>query len=164
MTRKHGPGFDPLAVSPDDAAYAAGLFEGEGSVGSATGWTVRVGMTDREPLDRMAAIFGGRVTGPYRQRGNRKPSWAWSIHGYDTVAAFFDLVAGRLSPRRLGQFGAVLSRLPQLAPVSGACGRDTVAGYAAHRARGEPPCVGCRDAWNRYHVDRGLNRRRRVAP
>jgi hypothetical protein len=70
-----------------DIAWAAGLFEGEGT------WIVRqpqgkgrfptaviaLQMTDRDVVERFAEVMGcGRVTSQVDVRENRKPLWRWT--------------------------------------------------------------------------------------
>jgi hypothetical protein len=63
--------------------WAAGLFEGEGSMTQGSGsLDVRVKMTDEEIVRRFAAIVGsGKVYGPYnyeyRDGITRKLHWVW---------------------------------------------------------------------------------------
>lgn len=61
-----------------EVAWAAGFFDGEGSLRVHNGGNSRrpflsisVSQVDRRPLDRFAAIVGGKVYGPYdRKAGN----------------------------------------------------------------------------------------------
>lgn len=114
-------------------------------------------MTDREPLEHML-IFGGRIAGPYSKLG-KKPFWTWSTHGYHNVEAFLAVTRSWLSPRRIAQIEKSLERKPVATHNAEPCGRNSVAGYAAHRSLGGPPCSGCREAYNAYHRSRGTNRR-----
>lgn len=47
----------------EDVSWLAGLFEGEGSF--SVGRQIAIGQKDREVLDRVQMLFGGRVVGPY---------------------------------------------------------------------------------------------------
>lgn len=70
-------------------AWAAGLFEGEGSIVPRPAGRIRLQlkMTDEDVVRRFGEVVGGRVYGPYRQnsvirRGfERKPFWCWSSAG-----------------------------------------------------------------------------------
>lgn len=71
-------------------AWAAGLFEGEGSVINAAG-RLSVKMTDEDVVRRLHSIVGGRVYGPYSYDTQvdgsvRKPAWMWVSDGADPGA------------------------------------------------------------------------------
>lgn len=74
---------EPLQPSPLDAAWAAGLFEGEGSITvQRQRSTARIGirftmsMTDLDVMQRFCAIVGcGSLTGPTWHSGSTKPQW-----------------------------------------------------------------------------------------
>ena len=94
---------DRPSDDPAERAWAAGLFEGEGSVSPVNhnhnGRSYRyirltMQMTDEDVLRRFAAVMGGRVTGPH-SRGPLGPSsavpdvgarpykdyWSWALRG-----------------------------------------------------------------------------------
>lgn len=102
-------------MDPIQTAYAAGLFEGEGTVYT-DGQNyphASIRMTDREPLERMLATCGGKLYGPYVQhQQNRKDTYLWSVWGWDAVEAFFERLGDHLSPRRVAQFQRVLATAP----------------------------------------------------
>lgn len=65
-------------------AWAAGLFEGEGSVVPVKGGVrLQLKMTDEDVVRRFCAIVGGTVYGPYSYDDIRKPAWAWTSDGAD---------------------------------------------------------------------------------
>lgn len=75
----------------EEIAWAAGLFEGEGSV-FRTKWggvKVQMGMTDLDVLQHLKAVLGGVVNGPYQYEAKdgiqRKPQWRWSSTGPNAV-------------------------------------------------------------------------------
>jgi hypothetical protein len=97
-----------------DIAYAAGLFEGEGSVHvPRVSGAVRMTMTqtDLEPLERLVEILGGYIRGPYvrASRPTNKPWFRWQLSGWDAVDELYVELEPWLSPRRRGQFEASLS-------------------------------------------------------
>ena len=107
------------AASPIDLAWAAGLFEGEGTA------VVQQFRTrpDRRPrlllamaqihpgvLHRFARIVGGNVTGPYVQRGNALPQWRWQATG-GKGEAIADLLLPYLGAVKSEQIRAALARL-----------------------------------------------------
>lgn len=74
-----------------DLAYAAGLIDGEGSIGiygKKLLPVVTVGMTDLEPVQWLADTFGGAVVSHWRpeeQRKHWKPVYRWQA---STKAAY----------------------------------------------------------------------------
>ena len=76
-------------TASEELAWAAGIFEGEGTI-VANGRTFRlvVKMTDRDVVEHFAAVMGGRVLGPYDAHdGVRKPAYVWMAHGVAAVYA-----------------------------------------------------------------------------
>jgi hypothetical protein len=73
----------------DEFAWAAGLFEGEGSISGSSGrLDVRVKMTDEPIVRHFASVMEcGKVYGPYnyeyRDGSKRKPHWVWVATGYE---------------------------------------------------------------------------------
>lgn len=108
-------------ASPVEVAWAAGVFEGEGSIGLANrGETrsptpvLRMNMTDRDVLERFYAIVGfGKVYGPYQYgTAKRKPMFCWQSGGWFYARALFDAFAEHLGERRTARFGEVLAQEP----------------------------------------------------
>ena len=70
-------------IRAEEIAWAAGLFEGEGSVSTqGRAVVIQVKMTDEDVIRRFDAVVGrGRVYGPYVWHGHdgcvRKPFWTW---------------------------------------------------------------------------------------
>jgi hypothetical protein len=92
----------------EDIAWAAGLFDGEGSI-THTGRDLQALLknTDLELVTRFDAIVGrGRVYGPYVHSGRdgfvRKPYWMWLAQG-DAAHDVIEILALWLSRRRLEQ-------------------------------------------------------------
>jgi hypothetical protein len=95
-------------ASAQEIAWAAGLFDGEGSI-THTDRDLQLLLknTDVELVRRFAAIVErGRVYGPYthesRDGYRRKPFWMWLAKG-DAAHDVVDLLASWLSQRRLEQ-------------------------------------------------------------
>lgn len=65
-----------------DAAWAAGFFDGEGSIFlSRNTWTIRVDVAqvDPRPLQKLVDLFGSKVLGPYQPKTkNSKPYYRWA--------------------------------------------------------------------------------------
>ncbi len=94
-------------ATPEEIAWAAGLFEGEGCITETRGRLIlRIHMTDEPVVRRFDDIVTcGLVYGPYRQDNNRdgyrrKPFWAWVASDYNAYDAL-NLLAPWLSDRRL---------------------------------------------------------------
>lgn len=88
-------------VRRSDLFYAAGLLEGEGCFGNTIGIYIEAKMTDREPLDRLVTLFGGRVTGPHlRKNKKHKPIYRWSIRRNSGCLCVMLALRPLLSPRR----------------------------------------------------------------
>lgn len=100
-------------------AWAAGLYEGEGSVSllrrpTSTRPKIQLGLssTDEDVVRRFAAAVNfGRVTGPVF-RTNRKPLWSWRGHGWDLVASFFESARSFLGSRRIMQLEHAIAQRP----------------------------------------------------
>lgn len=95
--------FDP------EIAWAAGFFEGEGTITQCNGRLVtRVKNTDEEPIYHFASIIRfGEVYGPYHHPGQadgckRKPYWVWHAEEYEALEVL-ELLWPWLSGRRKGQ-------------------------------------------------------------
>ena len=92
-----------------DVAWAAGLFEGEGSILVPTermrSIRLRVGSTDRDVLDRLVQVIGGKVRGPYQPNGRntppgRKPIYMWEVQGTNPAQQVLRLFWPYLGIRR----------------------------------------------------------------
>jgi hypothetical protein len=72
-------------------AWAAGFFEGEGTITQSNGrLVVRLNNTDPEPVKRFATIVAfGAIYGPYqyasRDGHRRKPFWIWHSEEYEAL-------------------------------------------------------------------------------
>jgi hypothetical protein len=83
-------------------AWAAGLYEGEGTVTRCGGYLrLSIRMTTEEPVRRFQAVVNcGTVYGPYQNGPGRKPVWMWVGVGEDALDVA-DLLRPWLSaPRR----------------------------------------------------------------
>ena len=123
-----------LATAPPlKLGYAVGVFEGEGTVyvsrpnGRPNPATMRVNMTDREPLEALCEVFGGTISGPYNKPSGRKPIYYWSLTGWTAVEAVHVQIGAYLSPRRRQQFATALADAPP--PER----RGNAGGYTNHR-------------------------------
>lgn len=82
-------------------AWAAGLFEGEGTVGIVNNRvTVTIQMTDKDILDRMQESFGGYLYECKKQQEHHKLSWKWVISDSTEAINFLDMIYPLLGQRR----------------------------------------------------------------
>jgi hypothetical protein len=98
-----------------DIAWAAGFYEGEGSCAFVNGSTrATIGQVNREPLDRIAALFGGHI---FALKGHPagvakkymgRPSWRWIAYGARARGILMTLYQ-MLSAKRQGQVRKALS-------------------------------------------------------
>lgn len=107
---------DPVSTPPltYEIAWAAGLFEGEGTAGlfgkQRVTTNVQIMMTDRAPLERCRDALGfGYVEGPQRIRQGWKPLYVWRVGKAAEIVAFFDAVWPFLSQRRKEQAGPLIA-------------------------------------------------------
>ena len=73
-----------------DAAWSAGLFDGEGCVGvyyygPTLGLTVQFGMTDLEPLEKLCTLWGGSIH-KLGCRSTGAQVWHWTVRGKPALA------------------------------------------------------------------------------
>jgi hypothetical protein len=100
-------------------AWAAGLYEGEGScVERKYGWTLVVPSTDHDVLERFHAAVGcGKVFGPYQpKRPGSKRVWKWMCSDKAGIERFGERIFPMLMPRRRMQ---VQRALDHVATVKG---------------------------------------------
>src|SRR5689334_25276809 len=90
----------------ENLAWAAGLFEGEGSITiTKSGAVLVVNMTDKDVLERFSAILGmGKLYGPIKPRiAHHKEQWLWKVgaaHETQAVlAAFWCFLGSRRKAR-----------------------------------------------------------------
>lgn len=143
-----------MICSMHDAAWAAGLFEGEGSfVVSPKGHPrLQFKMTDQDVVLRFQAVVGvGNVNGPYQAAsGNRQPYWEWRCSG-EEAQALARLLLPYLGIRRTAQANRVL-QWNRTNVKSAECGSHS--GAMKHYRAGEKPCDECRIAHCEYEKTR----------
>jgi hypothetical protein len=97
-----------MSLESAQIAWAAGLFEGEGTIVDSAGPVqLRVKMTDLDVLERLLDVFGvGEIYGPYESGSRdghvRKPHWVW-ICGEPFVRKVFEAMAPWLGARRIAR-------------------------------------------------------------
>lgn len=119
------------ALSEYDLGWLVGLIEGEGSF---TSWKteprVLLKMTDRDTVERFAALLGTRVTGPYSYPGQQlgtKPYYMARISGA-RARSFMASTRTRYSARRQEQVAALLGNQLDMAEGSRAEANEVARG------------------------------------
>lgn len=100
-----------------ELAWAAGLFEGEGTVapkrgkGSLHRYQAAIIMTDEDVLKRFGTVIGiGKVYGPYQPVNPRAlPVWRWTTTKVGEISALFELIGPWLGERRTKAFTHALA-------------------------------------------------------
>ena len=133
-----------MSTSREDAAWAAGLFEGEGCVflnrrtsrgrsSQVNGLPYRpaVGahlqMTDEDVVRRFASVVGYGAIYPRPSTPPRKPTWRWQTGKRADVIALWQMFEPYMGQRRTDQFCRVLWTTGGYAPYDRAWARDSIA-------------------------------------
>lgn len=90
-----------MNIKDTDIAWAAGLFEGEGTFGFSNGVAKRVviQMTDLDILTRMQDLFGGSVAPVKKRQEHWKDCWIWTL-GPEPAYTFTKQILPFLGERR----------------------------------------------------------------
>ena len=90
-----------------DIVWAAGLFEGEGSITHAANYPhkkqLSIGMTDKDVMERFVDVVGhGKLYGPYcyKKSGNRKPYWQWKAYKSSEILRILKMFLPHFGKRR----------------------------------------------------------------
>lgn len=93
--------------TPSEIAWAAGLFEGEGTISSkpqgtrGSGAQLRLGMNDKDVVERFRKIVGcGGLYAHKPGTGSTKPNWTWYVYDADKVTAILSAFLPFLGARR----------------------------------------------------------------
>lgn len=101
-------------------AWAAGYLEGDGCVsGRGTRTRIQLSTTDEDCVERFASIIGGTLSGPHDCGPGRKPQWAASLSGLDSIMAFYVNVEPYLGARRRARFQEALVGVDAGARITG---------------------------------------------
>ena len=131
-------------VTPRQLEWAAGFLEGEGSFTVDSGVRVSAQQVQREPLERLKAMFGGRI-----RRITGRNCNGWQVSGM-TAAGIMMTMYGLMSPRRKKQIAGSLfvwrsKPLPNNLKV--ACPRGhAYSGHNLLRVHGRRRCRSCHNA------------------
>lgn len=137
-------------ASQVEVAWAAGLFEGEGSCGIGSGQRqprLQLVMTDRDVVDRFAEVIGVGNVRTYHRPPNKR-YWQWSVQSQSDVLHVLNLLWPYLGQRRLQAATEVIERAIRMNDSAGFCrqGHDlNLAGNSyLHRKTGKRHCIPCR--------------------
>ena len=138
-------------VSTLHLAWAAGFMEGEGSFSHSLKQSPKVSaaQVQREPVERLQKLFGGKIT-QRRTRGfSKQPIWVWTISARRSVEVMMTLYV-LMSPRRQEQIRQTLDRWKAQKRIlrshgSKVCGNghDLVGGNV-YISKGRLHCRACR--------------------
>jgi hypothetical protein len=139
----------------DELSWAAGLFEGEGTIQLQGGRWVRlvVQMVDEPPIRRLHETLGGRFRGPWTYDRTGQTYYFWTAAGWVLCEDIMHAWWPWLSPRRRARWLEVREHKPEPPNYPPTCGHTeplSTAGAQRHRARGEVVCAACRDAKSQY--------------
>lgn len=140
-------------MKPVDIAWAAGLFEGEGSIcifeqkhNVLPLIRVSIQMTDRDVVERFVQIMGcGRVTGEHRfGREHHKPTYRWHIGNRADVERIVLMLLPYLGERRSAKAREALAEIARLDHVCRTCGKT----FRARRLDMVCCSTKCRNRWH----------------
>jgi len=107
-----------IATRGEDLAWAAGFLDGEGSFmfqirsdDRGRGRLIaQAAQADIRPLQRLQAILGGKINGPYRILDHR-PYWMWQARGEEhTLGVFAALMPYLTAPKQEPAVRALAAR------------------------------------------------------
>lgn len=157
-----------MSLSRIDAAWLAGLYEGEGTLGplSKGGWRMCISMTDFDVIERVHVVTGevGRVS-QVKQAENRLPQLRWTVcrreHIQEIVVAIRPLLGARRGAR-VDEFLAWLAapdrRTTKGETICRRCGDTRVP-----KRGSELRCPTCRRRWEAAARERKRAAAKRVA-
>lgn len=151
-------------MSQDDqilAAWAAGLFDGEGCISLPSGKArvvVSIQMTDFDLLERMRDGFGGKIYSVAKRKDHWKESWKWQISTTKDSVEFLDRIYPWLGVRRKARVEEArrIARKNRAARSWEVRMKILTLGKADFTQREISEIVGC----SREHVNRVLNSKR----
>lgn len=133
-----------MDISRENVAWAAGLFEGEGSIIWATvrnrnpklpPWKrcgLSLHMTDEDVVRKFHSIVGvGKVNGPYNystKNTKRKSSCYWNVQSFEKMQAVIVMFWPWLGERRRNRYKEILALELQERPTSKGPKRNTKTG------------------------------------
>jgi hypothetical protein len=136
-----------------EIAWAAGLFEGEGSI-VPSGKSIRLTlqMQDMMPVKRLHSIFPEANYREYIPPGGKR-QYVWDLCGWEKVERVMQDLLPWLCVRRKNRWAELLRQRPPSKMYPPDCGETqpcSTAGAQRHYNRGEKPCRACVEARSEY--------------
>ena len=137
----------------ENIAWAAGLFEGEGSISIKPQTAqLHLAMTDEDVVRKFHAIVGmGNVYGPGidKRKPHYKPSWRWAVGGSKKsqalLAAFWPFLGARRQAKARDAISSCARRTPYgESKVRCANGHEFTQENTYRSSQGKRACVTCR--------------------
>lgn len=158
-------------LTPTEAAWVAGLLEGEGCF--TLYWSERkdkslyprfgaqCNMTDKDVIEHLHELCGGTVQGPkikYTQHGVRgKDQWLWTLGRRAGLSDFLPQILPYMASRRSAKIALMLTTMSEYPPRDGRAWEHGVSGYKYHGCK----CAVCTKAHtDHYRTYRQANRDR----
>lgn len=153
-------------LGPLDAAWVAGLLEGEGCFSLSWGsrsyprFTVKCNMTDRDVVEHLHSLCGGKLAGPYQRTSPAgkpaKDQWVWTIGRKDSMKELLLDLLPYMCTRRSAKILEMLQAMEDYPARTWNHGRT---GYEHHSCL----CDICRAAHNKHQRDMRRRRKERAA-
>jgi hypothetical protein len=90
-----------MNINRENLAWAAGFYEGEGTIGYYNGLALKIPQVNKEPLDKFLAIAGvGRIIGPYTRNPKHKPQYVYQVFSFEHCQALIAMLWPWLSESR----------------------------------------------------------------
>jgi hypothetical protein len=129
-------------MAPADAAWLAGIIEGEGTfgLGEHRYGTICVVMTDADIIERIRSMTNvGSVYHPAKRQAHHKQPCGWAVYQAGAIASLYEIIAPLLSERRRDQAQVVADRqgLRPVSPREPQPGTDEAWGWVAGIIEGE---------------------------
>lgn len=149
-------------------AWAAGLYEGEGSCvaskrksrPNSPSISMRLTSCDKDVIEKFHSIVqvGNQQTPHIPNNGlAKKVQYIWACNNHSDIEKIINLFLPYLSERRTKQVNVVLDYIKSRKPPQ-SCGYDigkpTRYGAQKHRNKGEPVCVTCLELQTEYEKQR----------
>jgi len=142
-----------MDISDTDLAWLAGLLEGEGCFCYQCSPGIKLGMTDKDVVSKVANLLGRWVRGPYRYRTNKKAVFYTEIWSHEAIWWMKKLLP-YMSVRRSAKIKEIVERW-ELAPDKGHK-LDTGAVSNCHPDRKHYANGFCRACYKRDRRSKGL--------
>lgn len=146
---------DIPSVTNEQLYWLAGLLEGEGCFAYAASPTIVVGMTDRDVIARVAALFRRNVNGPYQYTVKNKPVYYTRIHGAAAIA-WMGILQPLMGRRRQARIAEIVQRWNRAPSKAHRIGTATVA--RCHPTRIHYAERLCRSCYRKSRYAKGLPR------